>query len=62
MIAHKDMPKLIYLQIEDGVGEFDELGEATWCVDKINDSDIEYMLVDKNFRRMLDNLIEGERK
>ena len=45
MIKKKDMPKKIYIQIEDHLGEFDELGEATWCVDKINDSDIEYVLV-----------------
>ena len=38
------MPKIIYLQVEDNISEFDEIGEMTWCVDKINDSDIKYVL------------------
>ena len=40
----KDMPNIIYLQIQDEISEFDDLGECTWCVDKINDSDIKYIL------------------
>jgi len=45
MLKLKDMPKKIYLQIEDGVGEFTSLGECTWCTDNINSSDMEYRLV-----------------
>ena len=51
MIDKKDMPTWIYLQRVpdaadswDGHSEFENLGEMTWCVDKINDSDIRYVL------------------
>ena len=38
------IPDKIYLQIKDEDGE--ELGhEVTWCVDKIHDTDIEYVRV-----------------
>ena len=46
-LQKKDMPKTIYIQIEDHIGEFSDLGECTWCVDKINDSDIEYRLISR---------------
>ena len=51
MIKKKDMPKKIYIQVEDSIGEFGDLGEATWCVDKINDSDIEYRLVERKAKK-----------
>ena len=44
MLKLKDMPKKIYLQIEDKISNFTDLGECTWCVDKINESDIAYVL------------------
>ena len=49
------MPKVIYIQIEDYLSEFDELGECTWCVDRINNSDIEYKLVNswKHSKKLL---------
>jgi len=38
-------PKIIYLQIDgDSFGEWEG---ATWCQDKINDTDVEYVRVDK---------------
>lgn len=36
----KEAPKKIYLQW-DGETELSE-GQITWCVDRINDSDVEY--------------------
>ena len=39
-----DIPKRIYLQIFDDDGH--EHDEVTWCDDSINDSDVEYVLVD----------------
>ena len=48
----ENIPDKIYLQIgEDAellVGEdFGELYDVTWCQDKINDTDIEYIRVEK---------------
>ena len=41
----KNVPNKIFLNIgyepEKG-DDFNELGEVTWCADKVNDSDIEY--------------------
>jgi len=48
----KNLPKTIYLQIGDNC-DFDDwnkiypMYEVTWCVDKINDNDIEYQLTKK---------------
>lgn len=45
----KNIPKKIYLQIdEDGETpeDFKELSDVTWCEDRINDSDLEYILND----------------
>ena len=44
MFKLKDMPKVVYLQVEDQISSFTDLGECTWCVDKINKSDIAYVL------------------
>lgn len=45
----KNIPKKFYLQIEED-GEtpedFKELSDVTWCEDRINDSDLEYILND----------------
>ena len=41
----KHIPNKIYLNVgcdAREVKDFNELSEVTWCVDKINDSDIEY--------------------
>jgi hypothetical protein len=38
----KEAPKNIFLQW-DGETELSE-GQITWCVDRINDSDVEYIL------------------
>jgi hypothetical protein len=37
-------PGKIYLQIEDNDG--DGLEEITWCTDRINDSDVQYIRAD----------------
>ena len=43
-----EMPKEIYIQIEDDLGDLidenGDLGACTWCVDKINDTDVKYIL------------------
>jgi hypothetical protein len=47
----KNIPKIIYLQIgENGEipEDFKDCCEVTWCVDKINDTDIEYSLIEKS--------------
>lgn len=38
----KELPKKIWLQVEEDGELFDE-GEVTWCQDRINASDVEYM-------------------
>ena len=49
----KDAPKRIYLQHDpENTGEpFSEANEVTWCTDKINDNDIEYVRADLARRR-----------
>jgi hypothetical protein len=45
----KDAPKTIYLQVydmDDCDDRFDMHEGVTWCQDKINDSDIEYIRAD----------------
>ena len=45
----ENIPEKIYLQIGDDCPDdidFKDLHEVTWCVDKINDNDIEYMRVE----------------
>ena len=37
-------PDKIYLQINDDLGE--ELDDITWCEDRIEDTDIEYIRAD----------------
>ena len=47
----KNLPEKIYLQI-DADGEtpedFDELDGVTWCEERINDNDIEYIVKPQN--------------
>jgi hypothetical protein len=41
----KNIPKKIYLNLGENIEDFEdfnELGEVTWCVDKVSDGDIEY--------------------
>lgn len=38
-----DAPKRIYLQLDDE-DRVEGWGGATWCVDRINDEDVEYVL------------------
>jgi hypothetical protein len=45
----KNIPQKIYLQVGEDIsyhenGDFKELEEVRWCADKINDTDIEYVL------------------
>ena len=46
------MPRVIYIQIEDDLGdlitESGDIGQCTWCVNKINDSDVRYILDPSN--------------
>jgi len=42
------VPKVIYLQVKDDLGN--ELDEWTWCVDKINETDIEYHIANTRLR------------
>ncbi len=48
----KNIPKVIYLQTgltkeESKDCDFNELEEVTWCADRINKTDIKYVLEDK---------------
>ena len=50
-IKMKNIPNKIYLQIGEKTpkdADFEELNEVTWCQDRINDNDIEYVRIDKN--------------
>ena len=49
MTDYKQIPERIYLQVhEDDVWAKDlHIGETTWCVDKINDTDVEYVLASR---------------
>ena len=40
----KNIPQKIYLQCCDEDGEPLAIGKITWCVDRINDTDIEYTI------------------
>ena len=49
------IPERIYLQwYDDDDGTLESLNETTWCVDKINADDVEYMLAD-----LVDGMKEG---
>lgn len=46
----KNIPDKIYLQIGEETpkdADFEELDEVTWCQDRINDNDVEYVKADK---------------
>ena len=46
----KNIPEKIYLQVDpenENPNDFNDLHEVTWCQDKINDNDIEYIRKDK---------------
>jgi hypothetical protein len=47
-----NIPDKIYLQIEDET-------EVTWCVDRINDTDVEYLRVDryKSLRNLYNDVV-----
>ena len=50
----KNIPKTIYLQIGEECHDdidFNELSGVTWCVDKINDNDIEYKVTPTRHHR-----------
>lgn len=43
----KNIPNKIYLQINperEDITDFKELREVTWCKDRINENDLEYIL------------------
>ena len=42
----KNIPEKIYLQLGEDIGEdFKEHHEVSWCVDKIYDTDLEYVSI-----------------
>jgi hypothetical protein len=48
-------PKVIYLQFyDDEKPDVDTIspGDVTWCADKINDSDIRYVIDKRHLRRI----------
>ncbi len=50
------LPERIYLQCYDDQGEYldPSTSEVTWCVDEINETDAEYILVGGNeFKELL---------
>lgn len=56
----KNIPRSIFLQVDsenEKPEDFKELGEVTWCKDRINDNDIEYILkpkrIIKNYLKMI---------
>lgn len=44
-----NIPTIIYLQHDPG-------GDTTWCDDKINDDDIEYIIIDEYNNVVAENL------
>lgn len=48
-------PKIIWLQINPGENEMDDWegdpDEITWCVDKINESDVRYIIDKRHLKR-----------
>lgn len=61
----KNIPKKIYLQVDsenEKPEDFKELREVTWCEDRINDSDIEYVKKDlealAQFKRIIRNYLK----
>ena len=53
-------PKVIYLQIgDDHEGEYSD--EATWCADKIHNTDIAYVLR-SDYAELAAKLVEAERR
>jgi len=49
-----NLPNKIYLQVDsenERPENFDDLTEVTWCKEKINDTDLEYHLIDNKKRK-----------
>ena len=41
-----DLPEKIYLQVSDEYGQpLEELGDCTWCHERINVDDVEYVIL-----------------
>jgi hypothetical protein len=63
----ENIPNKIYLQIGDDfepdnfTGDFKELSEISWCVDKIYDGDIEY-INRSSIKKKLEGKIESMEK
>ncbi len=62
-------PRYIYLQCYDDDGELLDIhnDDVTWCWERMNETDAEYILVDKDtywtlMKRQIAELIESERK
>ena len=44
----KNIPEKIYLQLGEDIGEdFKDHHEVSWCVDKIYDTDLEYVSIEQ---------------
>jgi len=60
-----EAPERIYLQIEEEEGDYPDsiveyISDATWCVDRIHESDVEYVRRDvaaSQMRELLEHLI-----
>ena len=62
----KNLPERIYLQVDpdnENPEDFNELFGVTWCTERINKSDIEYVLWQNNsYKRLLFNAyLQGKR-
>jgi hypothetical protein len=44
----KNIPKEIFLQVEERTEDFKDHSEVTWCSDKQNETDIRYALADNS--------------
>ena len=58
---HKTAPEVIWLQIDDEAEQFDGWEAQTWCSDKINETDVEYVRADTvaRLREVLQEAIDG---
>lgn len=55
----KNIPKKIYLQVGDDAGDdFNKLHGVTWCDEKINDSDIAFLLDEKYSKNNVNKLFK----
>ncbi len=58
---HKSAPEVIWLQVDPEAEQFDGWEAQTWCSDKINETDVEYVRADTvaRLREVLQEAIDG---